>query len=305
LGLYFIAAPLLREVYKIIQQTFPKTIELAPDFAKELWLIPADETLLHQVFMNLCVNARDAMPNGGTLSIIAENLAIDENYARMHVDAQSGYYVVITIADTGTGISPKTLDLIFDPFFTTKAVGQGTGLGLATVQGIVKSHRGFINVYSEVGKGTRFKIYLPATVSSEIDAVAKADAPLPLGQGELILVVDDEVAIQEVTQATLETHQYKVMTANDGIEAIALYAEHKQDIRVVLLDMMMPELDSITIIRTLRKLNPQVQIIMMSGLTTNEAAAKAMGESIQAFLAKPFSAPELLNLLSTLCDRNE
>jgi len=290
---------LLKEVYKIIQQTFPKTIELSPDFSPDLWLIPADATLLHQVFMNLCINARDAMPHGGTLSISAENIVIDDNYARMHVNAQAGFYVVVTIADTGTGIPPKILDSIFDPFFTTKETGRGTGLGLSTVMGIVKSHRGFINVYSEVGKGTRFKIYLPATKSSDIETVAQTDSPL--GQGELILVVDDEVAILEITQITLETSGYRVLTASDGIEAIALYAEHKDKISVVLLDLMMPELDSVTIIRTLHKLNPQVQIVAMSGLATNEATTKVLREGVQSFLAKPFTAPELLNLLSRLC----
>jgi PAS domain S-box-containing protein len=293
---------LLKEVYKIIQQTFPKNIQLSPNFPPDLWLIPADATLLHQVFMNLCVNARDAMPQGGTLSIGAENLAIDDNYAKMHVDAQAGFYVVVTIADTGSGIPPKILNSIFDPFFTTKAVGQGTGLGLSTVMGIVKSHHGFINVYSEVSKGTRFKIYLPATKSSAIETVAQADAPL--GQGELILVVDDEVTIQEITKITLETHGYTALTASDGVEAIALYAEHRSKISVVLLDLMMPELDSATIVRTLHKLNPKVQIIAMSGLATNEAATSVMKEGVQSFLAKPFTASELLTLLPNLCGRD-
>ncbi|WP_404783824.1 PAS domain S-box protein [Altericista sp. CCNU0014] len=290
---------LLREVYKIIQQTFPKAIELSSELSQDLWLIPADATLLHQVFMNLCVNARDAMPDGGTLSIRAENLEIDEHYARMHVDAQVGFYVVVTIADTGIGISPKILDRIFDPFFTTKEIGKGTGLGLSTVMGIVKSHQGFIDVYSEVGNGTRFKIYLPAAKTSALETVVKAESPM--GRGELILVVDDEVAIQEITKATLESHHYQVMTASNGIEAIALYAEHKHKISIVLLDLMMPELDSATITRTLRKLNPQVQIVATSGLATHEAAAKALDEGVRAFLAKPFTGTDLLNLLSELC----
>jgi two-component system, cell cycle sensor histidine kinase and response regulator CckA len=292
---------LLAEIRKVIQQAFPKNIELYTDFAPDLWLIAADATLLHQVFMNLCVNARDAMPNGGKLSIITENLMIDENYARMNLDAQVGAYVVVTIADTGVGIAPEILDHIFDPFFTTKAIGKGTGLGLATVMGIVKSHNGFINVYSELNKSTRFKIYLPATDTGE--TIAPKDLEPQWGEGELILIVDDEIPIQEVAQATLEAHGYRAITASDGIEAIALYAQHKQEISVVLLDLMMPSLDSITIIRTLQKLNSQVQIIAMSGLATNEAVTKTMNEHVQAFLAKPFAAPELLNLLSRLCGR--
>jgi two-component system, cell cycle sensor histidine kinase and response regulator CckA len=293
---------LLAEIRKVIHQAFPKNIDLTTDFAQDLWLIAADATLLHQVFMNLCVNARDAMPNGGKLSIVAENLTIDENYARISPDAAGGPYVVITISDTGMGIAPEILDRIFDPFFTTKAIGKGTGLGLATVMGIVKSHHGFINVSSEVGQGTRFKIYLPATNHCE-SSTGEAMAPLR-GEDELILIVDDEIPVQEVAKATLEVYGYRVITANDGIEAIAQYAQHKHSISVVLLDLMMPSLDSITVIRTLHKLNPQVQIIAMSGLATNEAIATTMNEPVQAFLAKPFAAPELLNLLSRLCGRS-
>jgi two-component system, cell cycle sensor histidine kinase and response regulator CckA len=297
---------LLLEIQKIIQQTFPKNIELLIDLPADLWLIAADATLLHQVFMNLCVNARDAMPEGGNLAITAENVVIDENYAHMHLDAQAGSYLVVTVTDTGTGISPKILGSIFDPFFTTKEIGKGTGLGLSTAIGIVKSHRGFIDVFSEVESGTRFKVFLPAidivaveSINTDTDSIT-TESKLPMGQSELILVVDDEVAVQEITQVTLEVHGYRVLTASDGIEAIAVYAEHKHEISVILLDMMMPSLDSATTIRTLRKLNPQVQIIAMSGLATNEAITRTMNEGVKAFLAKPFTADELLSLLPNL-----
>jgi two-component system, cell cycle sensor histidine kinase and response regulator CckA len=286
---------LLVEIQKIIQQAFPKNIELSIDLPQDLWSITADATMLHQVFMNLCVNARDAMPDGGTMHIIAENLAIDENYARMNLDVQVGAYVVVTIADTGTGIPPEILDRIFDPFFTTKEIGKGTGLGLSTAIGIVKSHHGLIDVESEVDRGTQFKVYLPATDTIATAPVLTTEPPS--GHGELILVVDDEVAIQEITKVTLETYGYRAMTASDGIEAIALYAQHKQEIGIVLMDMMMPSLDSVTIIRTLHKLNPQVQIIAMSGLATKDAVKKTLSEGVKAFLPKPFTASELLNLL--------
>ncbi len=298
---------LLLEIQKIIQQTFPKNIELSIDLPPDLWLIAADATLLHQVFMNLCVNARDAMPSGGKLSIIGENIVIDQNYAHMHLDAQAGSYLVVTVTDTGMGIQPKILGNIFDPFFTTKDIGKGTGLGLSTAMGIIKSHRGFIDVLSEVGVGTRFKVFLPVIdiVAVESNAVNTNTAfmipQLPKGQSELILVVDDEVAVREITQVTLEVHGYRVITASDGIEAIALYAEHKYEISVILLDMMMPSLDSATTIRTLRKLNSQVKIIAMSGLATNDAITRTMNEGVKAFLAKPFTADDLLNLLTTLC----
>jgi two-component system, cell cycle sensor histidine kinase and response regulator CckA len=301
---------LLLEIQKIIQQAFPENIELSIDLPSDLWLIAADATLLHQVFMNLCVNARDAMPQGGKLSITAENLAIDASYAQMHLDAQVGPYLVVTVADTGMGIPAKILNNIFDPFFTTKEIGKGTGLGLSTVIGIVKSHHGFIDVFSEIGVGTKFKVYLPA--SDVLDLAPIASTPNPtnlspktnLGHSELILVVDDEVAVREITQATLETYGYQVITASDGIEAIARYAELKHNISTVLLDMMMPSLDSPTTIRTLLKLNPQVKIIAMSGLATNEAVNQTMNEGVKAFLAKPFTAVELLDLLSGLCQDN-
>jgi two-component system, cell cycle sensor histidine kinase and response regulator CckA len=291
---------LLLEIHRIVQQTFPKNIELSLDLPPNIWAISADASMLHQVAINLCVNARDAMPDGGKLSITAENLEVDESYARMNLDASSGNYVVVTVTDTGTGIAAPILDRIFDPFFTTKDIGKGTGLGLSTVVGIVKSHHGFIDVDSEVGKGTRFKVYLPATVMSEIAPVIVTTQP-ESGQGELILVVDDEVPIQVITTATLEVHGYRVMTASDGIEAIALYAQHQQEIGVVLMDMMMPNLDSISIVRALRKFNPQVPIIAMSGLATSDVVAKTIDEGVKAFLPKPFTATELLNAISNLC----
>lgn len=293
---------LLAEIQKIIRQTFPKNIELANDFSPNLGLISADATLLHQVFMNLCVNARDAMPNGGTLYISAENVTIDEYYARLHMDAKAGDYVVVTIADTGTGIPPALLDRIFEPFFTTKETVQGTGLGLSTVLGIIKSHNGFINVYSELNKGTRFKVYFPAT-QTHVMAPPIETLQSPRGNGELILLVDDELAVLEVTKATLEAHGYRVIQAGDGIEAIATYAEHKRKISVVVLDLMMPLLDAGTTIRTLYKLNPQVQIIATSGLAANEVLTQTLNEEVQAFLAKPFTALDLLNLLAEICGK--
>jgi PAS domain S-box-containing protein len=290
---------IIAEIQKIIRQTFPKNIELELELAPKLWQISADVTMLHQVLLNLCVNARDAMPNGGTICIQAENVEIDKNYARMHLDAQIGDYLVVTIADTGAGIPAEIIDRIFDPFFTTKEIGKGTGLGLSTVMGIIKSHHGFVTVYSEVGKGTRFQIYLPATDTHETESIATVLPPR--GQNQLILVVDDETAIQEITKATLEVNGYRVVTASDGIEAIAIYAEQKREIAVVLLDLMMPLLDSLTIVRTLSKINPQIKIVTMSGLATNESVTKTMTAGVSAFLAKPFTALELLNLLAKLC----
>lgn len=289
------ARHLLADVAQIAQKTFPKSIETQTDLAPNLWTIVADATQLHQVLMNLTVNARDAMPNGGILSISAENLWIDESYARMYVDAEVGPYIVITIGDTGTGIAPEIIDRIFDPFFTTKEIGKGSGLGLSTVMGIIKNHNGFVNVYSEVGKGTTFKVYLPSNQATEPQALV--DAELPNGNGELILVVDDEITICGITKTMLETHNYRVLTASDGISALALYAQYQDDISVVLIDLMMPEIDGSTTILTLQRINPQVQIIAMSGLMSNGTNLHNISVSIQEFLSKPFTNQALLSAL--------
>lgn len=286
---------LLLDVTQVAQRTFSKSIETQTYIASDLWTVCADATQLHQVLMNLCVNARDAMPNGGTLNISAENLWIDENYARMYVDAKEGSYVVITIADTGTGIPPEIIDRIFDPFFTTKELGKGTGLGLSTAMGIIKRHGGFVNVYSQVGKGSRFKVYLPSSQVTETPAAT--DVELPHGHGELILVVDDEATICEIAKTTLESYNYRVLTASDGNETLAIYVQYKGKISVVLIDLMMPGMDGATTILTLQRMNPQVRIIATSGLMSNWTTAQKKSLGCQDFLSKPFTARTLLNTL--------
>jgi PAS domain S-box-containing protein len=287
---------LLVELLRVIQQTFPKSITIERHIPTEtLWTVSADATQLHQVFMNLCVNARDAMPEGGTLRITAENLYIDTNYARMNIDAQVGPYVVVTVVDSGIGIPPEIMERIFEPFFTTKEVGKGTGLGLSTTMGIIKSHGGFVNVYSEVERGTRFKIYLPAVEGTEPSPVQ--DLETLRGNNELILVVDDEASVREITKASLEAYDYRVLTASDGVDAMTQYAQRGHEISIVLLDLMMPTLDGLTTIRALQKMNPGIRIVAMSGLAANGAIAQAATAGVQRFLTKPFSAQELLQTL--------
>jgi PAS domain S-box-containing protein len=290
-------ANLISEIRQMAKETFPRNIEIKTDIPKDLWTISGDATQLHQVLMNLCVNARDAMLDGGILSISVENLFIDEDYARMNSEAKIGPYIVITVSDTGIGIPAKLLDRIFEPFFTTKEHGKGTGLGLSTSHGIVKSHGGFINVYSEVGKGTAFKVYLPAITTNETLKAQEHQHELPAGHGELILVVDDEEQILEITKKTLEKHGYNVITANNGEEAIALYSQHKDEIKVVLMDMMMPVMDGSASIRELCKVNPEVKIIAVSGLTEKDKFARVDDVHVQAFLTKPYAAEKLLNAI--------
>ena len=213
---------LLKEVQNIIKDTFPKDIRIQVSFPKDSWTILGDHTQVQQILLNLCVNARDAMPNGGTLTINIENCVLDKQYAAMHIQAKPGRYVNINVTDSGTGIPPEILDKIFEPFFTTKPLNKGTGLGLSTVLAIVESHDGLVDVYSEPGKGTTFKVYLPATeTSSAAHNEQVEEANLPRGHGETILLIDDEISILTITGQTLQTYGYRVLTASDGAEGVA------------------------------------------------------------------------------------
>jgi two-component system, cell cycle sensor histidine kinase and response regulator CckA len=289
---------LILEMKQILAQTFPKSIAVYTEIQPDLLPVCADSTQLHQVLINLCLNARDAMPTGGTLTISAENIFIDENYVSMHQNAHVGYYINLTVDDTGVGIKSVILDRIFEPFFTTKDFGKGTGLGLSTVIAIIQGHGGFITVSSCVGKGTKFKVYLPAvnTFATQLSE----DMEMPTGCGECILIVDDEAAIQEITKISLENHNYTAITASDGIEAVALYAEHKDHISAAIIDMIMPNMDGAATIRTLQKINPQLRIIAVSGLATSEQVPIDKTAKYKAFLSKPYTTQELLKTLHTV-----
>jgi PAS domain S-box-containing protein len=288
----------VREVIKIVEGTFPKSIEIKTDIPRDLWTALADPTQMHQVLLNVLVNARDAMPRGGTLTISAENVRLDENYARMHADAKPGEYVSIAVSDTGTGISEDIREKIFEPFFTTKEIGTGTGLGLSTTLAIVKSHDGFISLYSEVGKGSTFRIYIPATGTASHVPVPGGEPDLPTGNGELILVIDDEAAIREITRETLEAYGYKAVTASDGAEGVAAFAAGKKEIKVVITDIMMPVMDGTAAILALMKINPEVKIIAASGLTARGQVDAPPDPHVQAFLTKPYTAEKLLKVLA-------
>ncbi|HEY9749938.1 MAG TPA: response regulator [Allocoleopsis sp.] len=288
---------LIAEVKQITQETFPKWIEVQTEVDPNLWMVAGDTTQLHQALLNLCVNARDAMPKGGTLKITAENIWLDEHYAQMNIDAKVGPYVALTVSDTGTGIPSNIIDRVFEPFFTTKEVGQGTGLGLSTVIGIIKGHGGFVQVQSQIGQGTRFKLYLPIAHTFALKPEATDYDELKAGHGEVVLVVDDEDAICEVTKTSLEYYGYKVLTAKDGVEAIAIYVRHQSEINVVLVDMMMPSMDGPTTIRTLQKINPQVKIIGVSGLIAHCPMTEFVNNNVKSFLPKPYTADELLQNL--------
>ncbi|HME54076.1 MAG TPA: PAS domain S-box protein [Candidatus Lokiarchaeia archaeon] len=287
---------LITEIEKTMKETFPKSIEITTEVPEDPWTIMGDMTQLHQVLMNLCLNARDAMPSGGSLHIEVENVSLDDNYARMNIEAKIGPHVVITVTDTGTGMAPAVMDHLFEPFFSTKKQGEGTGLGLATALGIVKSHGGFIHAYSEVGKGSTFKVYLPSSSMLEEGADDQDHVEELHGNGELILIIDDEELIRVITTTTLEKNGYTTITAVDGAEGMAIYAQRMDEIKAVLLDMMMPVMDGYRCIKGLRRINPAVKIIGTSGLGQNGKHPE-IANTANSFLIKPFTTEKLLGAL--------
>lgn len=287
---------LLRDISAVITGTFPKSIKLEDYIPSDLWTIKGNATQVHQVLLNLCVNARDAMPNGGVLRLRAENRVLDHAAAAAIDAARPGAFIVLQVEDTGSGIPPEVLQRMWEPFFTTKEIGKGTGLGLSTVRGIVEAHGGFAEVVTAVGRGTTFRIYLPATDSEIAERNAAPDAPAQQpGRGELILVVDDERHIREMTRTMLTRKGYRVIVAADGAEAAVIFAQRVAEIRLVISDLHMPNLDGAMLSRALRRINPSAKMLVVSGMSS------ALGnrpdynpeEFADAFLQKPFK-PEVL-----------
>jgi PAS domain S-box-containing protein len=289
---------LLKDVQRFINETFPKNITLNVHLEDGVRSVSGDPTQLHQVLLNLCVNARDAMPDGGRLTISARNVDSDPEGSFEPTASQDGPFVLLQVEDNGVGISADILDKIFDPFFTTKELGKGTGLGLPTSLAIIKSHGGFIRVYSEPGKGTTFRVYLPAESHKAVVEEEARLVKLPRGNGETILVVDDEVSVREICRQVLEAFGYKVLLANDGAEALSIFASQREVIDLVLTDMMMPLMDGPALIQLVKKLKPDVPIVAASGLNSGHDALKLTSHWVTRFLAKPFSAETLLTTLS-------
>ena len=288
---------IIKDIAKIIHDTFPKTIQLKMNVAESLWPILGDATQLHQVLLNLTVNARDAMPDGGSISIAAENCIVSEIAEPPAPGLKPGFYTLIKVADNGSGIPPEVLEKIWEPFFTTKEIGKGTGLGLSTVLGIVKSHNGIIHLQTEINKGTTFSVYLPAQENATGNLAEDAPKQLPVGHGELILAIDDEASVLTMTKETLETFGYRVITARDGAEAVAIYTANRDEIRGVITDMLMPHMDGPATIRVLRKLDPNIRIIAASGLMDVEKVKDVTGLESIPYLMKPYTAEKLLTTL--------
>lgn len=293
------AGHLLKGIEKIATETFLKNIRVTSDIPADLWIVQGDPAQIHQMLLNLCVNARDAMPNGGTLTLSAANHLLDEQCAAMIAGAKPGPYLRIELEDTGMGMSPEVVDRIFEPFFTTKELGKGTGLGLSSALAIIKSHQGFIRVSSELDKGSKFQVYLPAQAEG-LSLPSPVQVEMPRGNGQLVLLIDDEEPVRHITGQTLESFGYRVLPAADGVEASTLYAEHKEQVAVVLTDMMMPVMDGPATIQVLMRMNPQVRIIAASGLGVKDMVAKATNAGVTDFIPKPYTAETLLKMLHTV-----
>ena len=293
---------LIRDLLVVISSTFPKMVRLEDSVAPDLWSIQASPVQVHQVLLNLCVNARDAMPNGGLLRLLAENCELTPSAAALIEGARPGNFVMLGVEDTGTGIPPSVLQHMWEPFFTTKESGKGTGLGLSTVRGILKNHGGFIDVKTEPGRGTTFRAFLPVAPAPIVETAPAAARRLSRGRGELILVVDDELEIRDMTAAMLSRQGYRVIVANDGSEATTLFNQYRRDIRLVVVDLHMPGIDGLMLTRMLQRISPGVRILLMSGLPPESTVKSALPakDPLVRCLPKPFKLGALLHHVEEL-----
>jgi PAS domain S-box-containing protein len=295
---------LVREIVNMLKETFPMVIEFRMIMEKNIPYINADQTQLHQVLLNLCVNARDAMPKGGVITIEVK-MVMSETLSQQFPEARNDRYIFISVSDTGTGMDEATKSCIFDPFFTTKEQGKGTGLGLSVVHGVVQDHHGFISVESTVGQGTTFLLYLPVPQEEKINQETKNIKADEEQRGtETILFVEDEQLLREVVQSTLESNGYKVLLATNGWEAVEIYKQQHKDIALVLSDMGLPKLGGLDVYAILKEINPNIKIIFASGFISQESKSELYKEGVKGFIMKPYGVHEVLHLVREVLNEN-
>jgi two-component system, cell cycle sensor histidine kinase and response regulator CckA len=291
----------IRRVKKMLERTVPKMIRIEILLADNLMVVNADASQMEQVLLNLVVNAHHAMPDGGRLTIETANVTLDEEYSRTHLDVEPGDYVLLTVSDTGHGMDRQVMEHIFEPFYTTKGPGEGTGLGLAMVFGIVKSHKGHIICYSEPGTGTAFKIYLPA-IAHEIEYEDSAIRQMPGGGTETVLLVDDEQSVRKLGEEMLRMAGYKVFLATNGLEALEVYRSNRNRIALVLLDLMMPEMGGKRCLEELLKIDPKAKVVIASGYSANGPTKDAMEGGAKGFVNKPYGMRQMLEVVRRVLD---
>jgi CheY-like chemotaxis protein len=296
---------LIRELQTMLKETFPEVIEFQTSVEKNIPFVNADHTQMHQVLLNLCVNARDAMPKGGILSIEAKTVPL-ETLIQQFPEADSDKYVAIRVSDTGIGMDEATRSRIFDPFFTTKELGQGTGLGLSVVYGVIQEHHGFISVESTVGRGTTFSLYLPIPQEEKKTQEIKNIRIEELeGGSETILFAEDEELLREVVQSILESNGYKVLIATDGREAVEIYKKNFKNISLVLTDIGLPKLTGIDAYAMIKEVNPDVKVIFASGFISLDTRSELLKEGVKGFIQKPYSISEVLQIVREVLNENE
>jgi len=292
----------IRRVEKLLRRTVRRMIKIDLLLADELWVIDADPAQIEQILLNLAVNAQHAMPDGGRLLIETTNVWLKDEYVRNHLEAKPGRHVLLTVSDTGMGMKPEVVDRIFEPFFTTKASGEGTGLGLAMVHGIVSRHRGYIRCYSEPGHGTSFKIYFPIS-SAESMRDMTVTREMPAFGTETILLVDDDDRIRELAREMIETGGYKVLTASSGEEALRIYAAHRGEVSLVILDLIMPGMGGKRCLEEILQIDPDLRILLASGYSSNGLTIDETGSGARGFITKPYDAKYILTAIRKVLDR--
>jgi two-component system, cell cycle sensor histidine kinase and response regulator CckA len=286
----------------LLERTIPKMIKIELHLTGNLHQVNADASQVEQILMNLAVNARDAMPDGGTLSIETKNVVLDEEDRRSQSELTPGNYVLLAVRDTGQGMDKGTLENIFDPFFTTKEVGKGTGLGLAMVYGIVKNHHGHITCVSKPGQGTAFEIYLPATEQPERATTIITEEEVLRGGHETVLLVDDDDSLRDLATGILETYGYTALSAPDAESALQVYQECRDRIDLVVLDLIMPGMGGEQCMQKILEINSQAKIIIASGYSFNGETEKATVSRAKAFIQKPYNIQRLLKAVRKVLD---
>ena len=294
----------IRRVEKLLRRALPKMIQIVFLLADDLRIVDADPAQIEQVILNLGVNAQHALPEGGRLIIETSNVPPSDDSANTHPGEKPGKYVLLTVSDTGMGMPPEVLDRIFEPFFTTKANGEGTGLGLAMVHGIVTQHGGYIICYSEPGMGTSFKMYFPVS-SAEILSDSAQTGEMPALGTETVLLVDDDDRVREMTRQIIEMGGYKVLVTLSGEEAVVKYRDCKDEISLVILDLIMPGMGGKLCLEEILRIDPDARVIVASGYSPDALTHHKKGSGARGFILKPYDAKSILEAIRNVLDRGE